>query len=151
MNRKGQKRTPSHEDWRGYKSEPHVRRAHDLFFGKSVDEIQHYFGERPIELAQALRHMPRGAFRYYVQAFAAYLLSDAGRGDCDAASAFLGLLGDREELDSGSVCEIYEKVADAIEFLASHQKYFDAEPAIYGFFRDRADAVIAVCAEKPST
>jgi hypothetical protein len=88
-------------------------------------------------------------FRYYVRAFAAYLLAEAARGDSAAASTFLGLLVDREKRDAGSVVEVYRHLTEAVEFVAAHQEFFEAEPAIYGSFQERADAVVALCTEKP--
>jgi len=139
-------RIPGPEDWRGYGSDRHLRRAREMFFGKSIDDVRDLFGADAIGLAQALRHMPRGAFRYYVLAFAAYLLSRPARGNADAASTFLGLLVDREVLDPGSVVEVYEDLSKAVEFVGSHQEHFGAEPAIYGSFRDRADTLVGICA-----
>jgi hypothetical protein len=142
------KRIPGAEDWREYRSDRHLRRAREIFFGKSIDDVRDSFGPQAIELAQALRHMPRNAFGYYVLAFAAYLLSEAARGNADAASTFLGLLVDREVLDPGSVVEVYEDLSEALEFVGSHQEHFGAEPAIYGSFRDRADTLVGICAGK---
>jgi hypothetical protein len=53
-------------------------------------------------------------------------MSAKGKGDSDAASSFLGLLKTREDRDRGSVKEIYAELAIAIEFVASHQDYFEA-------------------------
>ena len=99
---------PGAEDWRGDRVDSHLRRAHEILFGKSFDEARRCSSSgESIGLAQALRHMPRGAFRYDVRAFAANLLSEPARGDADAASTFLGLLVDREKLDPGSVLEVH--------------------------------------------
>lgn len=140
------KRIPGPEEWRGYESDLDVRYAHKLLFGKSIEEVQQHFGGvRSIERADELLHMPRGAFRYYVNAFAKYVTSEAARGDSDSASPFLRLLVNREERDPGSVAEVYDDLADAVEFVASHQQHFDAEPAIYGSFRELADRIRALC------
>lgn len=149
--RKGRRdRIPGPEDWRGDPSDFHQRRAHEVLFGKSADEARACFGGgRSIELAQALRYVPRAVFRYYVRAFAMHILSESARGDADGASSFLGLLADREEADPGSVREMYEDLAGAVDFVASHQERFDAESAIYGSFRDRGDALIALGRNKP--
>ena len=143
-------RIPGPEDWRGDRWDSHQRRAHELLFGKSAEEARACFGGgRSIDLAQALRQVPRTVFRYYVRAFAMHVLSEAARGDADGGSVFLVLLADREEADPGSVREMYEDLAGAVEFVGSHQERFDAEPAIYGSFRDRADALIARCTSEP--
>lgn len=82
--------------------------------------------------------MPRAAFQYYVFAFAEFLMSDRAAGESDEASPFLHLLIGREERDPGSVAEIYTDLEEVIEFVASHQDYFDADPNIYGNFRELA-------------
>lgn len=136
-------RIPGHEEWLGYDADLDVRYAHKLFFGKSVEDVQRYFGDvRSIERADELLFMPRRAFQYYVRAFATFVMSDAARGDCDSASSFLGLLAHREEHDPGSVAQVFDVLEEAVEYVASNQALFDADPAIYGDFRERADEVL---------
>lgn len=140
-------KVPGPEEWSGYEIDLDVRYAHKLLFGKSIDEVQEYFGGvHSIERADELLHMPRGAFRYYVKAFAKLVTSEAARGDADSASPFLRLLLNREERDPGSVAEVYKELADASDFVASHQQHFDAKPAIYGWFRELATRIRLLCA-----
>ena len=130
------RRIPGHAEWRGYENDLDVKWAHDLLFGKSIDEVQGLFGEnRSIERADELLFMPRIPFQYYVLAFAKFVTSEAARGDSDSASSFLNLLIGREERDPGSVAQIAEELADAVEFVASRQQWFDAKPEIYGSFK----------------
>lgn len=138
-------KTPGEAEWRGYKTDLDVKHARKLLFGKSIDEVQSLFGgSRSIERADELRFMPRGAFRYYVRAFAKFVTSEEARGDPDSASSFLHLLVTREERDRGSVAEVYPALAETVEFIASHQQHFDAELAIYGSFRELATKIRAV-------
>lgn len=140
--RRRRQRVPGPEEWLGYEADLDVRHAHKLFFGKSLGEVQHNFaGGRSIERADELLFMPRRAFQYYVLAFAKFVMSDAARGDSDAASTFLGLLLNREKRDPGSVGEVFDGLQAAVEFVASNQEHFDAEPAIYGVFNERAEQV----------
>jgi hypothetical protein len=89
---RGDGEIPDAEAWRGDQADSHLRRAREILFGKSIDEARPCFGGgASIGLAQALRHMTRGALRSYVRAF---------------------------------------------------------EPAVYGSFRERADAVAALWQEK---
>lgn len=143
--RRRRRRIPSREEWLGYEADLDVRHAHKLFFGKSLDEVQgHFGGGRSIERADELLFMPRRAFQYYVLAFSQFVMSDAARGDSDAASAFLGLLLNREKRDAGSVGQVFDDLQAAVEFVASNQEHFDAEPPIYGVFRERAEQVRAL-------
>ena len=137
---------PGPKDWAGYEKDLDARYAHKLFFGKSVPEVMEHFsvGGRCIERADELRFMPRKAFQYYIQAFAEYINSERAEGDSDAASPFLRFLIDREERDPGSVMEIYGKLSDTIDFVATHQDYFHAPRDIYGRFQELGDKIRAV-------
>ena len=120
-----------------------MKYAHKLFFGKSVPEVIQHFtvSGRCIERADELLFMPRKAFQYYVFAFAEYLRSEESIGEPDAASPFMNLLLNREKKDPGSVMEIYDDLFPAIDFVASNQGRFDANPEIYGSFREKGDAL----------
>ena len=119
---------------------------HGLVFGKSNAEIKPSFENgRSIERSSELLFAPVAAFQYYVQGFAAYLMSIKAKGDSDAANSFLGLLEAREKRDPGSVKSIYAALADSIEFIGSHQEHFEADQDIYGDFVDRAEIVRHAC------
>ena len=133
---------PEAKDWEGYQEDLDVKYAYKLLFGKSIAEVMHHFACSPIERADELLFMPRKAFQYYVFAFAEYLRSEESIGESDAASPFLNLLVNREEKDPGSVMEIYDDLYPVIEFVASHQERFEADPKIYGFFREKG-AILA--------
>ncbi len=140
--RRRRRRIPGREEWLGYEADLDVRHAHKLFFGKSLDEVQRHFGGvQSIGRMDELLFMPRRAFQFYVMAFAQFVRSDAARGDSDTASAFLTLLLNREQRDPGSVGQVFEALQPAVEFVASNQEHFDANPAIYGVFKERAEQV----------
>lgn len=131
---------PGAEDWAGYKDDIDARHAHGYWFGKSLDDMQsHFSGGRSIERGSELLFMPRRAFQFYVFAFAQYVMSDSAIGDSDAASGFLNYLLAREERDPGSVAQIYERLAPAVDFVAGSQPRFDASHDIYGDFAEKAE------------
>ncbi len=137
---------PGKSEWAGYEADLDVRYAYNLYFGKNIAEVQPFFGEmRSIERADELLFAPRRVFQYYVFAFAEYLQSEPAMGDSDSASPFLHLLVEREKRDPGSVAQIYAELAPTVEYVASRQKYFDADPEIYGSFRELAEQIEAVC------
>lgn len=141
-----QSKIPGAADWFGYRDDPEVRYAHDLYFGKSIEQVQSLFRDgRSIERASELLYMPRAAFRYYVCAFAIYLMSDEAAGDADAAGAFLSLLRNRETRDVGSVTQIYDELLSIVQYVAANQAAYDADPAIYGSFQDKAREVALLC------
>lgn len=129
---KGTRKIPWQVEWPGYQQDLDIKSAHKLMFGKSTTEVQELFGGvRSIERADELLFMPRGAFQYYVFAFAEFLQTDAATGDSDSASPFLRLLINREERDPGSVSKIYDEMAPAVEYVASHQTQFEADENIW--------------------
>ena len=144
--RKKAVKIPGAEDWAGYKDDLNARAAHAIWFGKSLDDMQPYFGGgQSIQRGQDLLFMPQPAFEFYILAFAQYVMSDAAIGDSDAASTFLGFLTAREKRDPGSVARIYDQLQATIEFVAESQSRFSAGHDIYGDFREKAAALAALC------
>ena len=143
---KRQRKVPGPDAWSGYKEDLDAKYAHKLFFGKSTAEVQQYFGDvQSIERASEFLFLPRQAFQYYVFAFAEFVVSDAAVGDSESASPFLRLLVNREQRDPGSVAEIYSDLQPFVEFVASHQERYDADPNIYGSFPDLAAQLKGLC------
>ena len=139
-------RIPDQKDWEGYEADLDVKHLHTLFYGKSNTDVEKYFANgRAIERMDELLFAPRRVFQYYVHAFIGYLMSEEAKGDSDAASPYLSLLEAREKRDPGSVTSIYPELAKSIDFVASHQEYFDATPDIYGSFRERAMQIRELC------
>lgn len=137
---------PGAAQWSGYEADLDVRDAHRMMFGKSIEEVQQYFGDvRSISRADELLSMPRGAFQYYVLAFAAFLKSERAQGDPDSASSFLQLLLAREERDPRSVACIYDELAPVVELVAQNQARFAADPRIYGVFSELAATLRKAC------
>jgi len=146
MHKRKTLKIPNEKDWQGYNRDLDVRYLHELFFGKSIDDVQQYFGEgNSIERMDELLFAPRAVFQYYVLAFAKYVRSDKAEGDPDSASSFLHLLEAREERDPGSVEDIYDSLSETVDFIASHQEYFDANESIYGDFKKRAQDIRNKC------
>ena len=146
MDKKSQPQIPDKVAWEEYDKDLDVKYLHDMFFGKSIDDVQQYFGgTKSIERMDELLFAPRPVFQYYVHAFAKFVMSDKAVGDSDSASPFLSLLEVREKRDPGSVEEIFESISEALDFVASRQEYFDADVNIYDDFRDRAKRIREVC------
>lgn len=137
---------PGETDWIGYESDLDVKYAHRLMYGKSNEEIQHLFdGTQSIDRADELLFMPKRAFQYYIFAFAQYLMSSEAKGNSDAASPFLRLLIAREERDPSSVSMIYRKLQPIVDYVATHQEWFDADPDIYGSFLELGTRLHELC------
>ena len=141
-----QKKIPDKADWEGYEEDLDVRYFHTLAYGKTIEEVQLFFGEgRSIERMSELLFTPRRVFQYYVFSFAAYVMSGQAEGDPDSASPFLSLLEEREKRDPGSVSQIFLELEEVIDFVAAGQEYFDADPNIYGSFEERANRIRKAC------
>lgn len=139
---------PDESAWYGYEDDLDVRYLHGLFYGKSIEEVQKYFGEgRSIERMDELLFAPRQVFQYYIHAFARFVMSEAAAGDSDSASPFLSLLEEREKKDPGSVRNILSSLEDALAFVAEGQVHFDAPIDIYGDFKERVGRLYANCDE----
>jgi hypothetical protein len=138
---------PGVMEWSGYETDLGVRDAYRMMFRKSIEEVQGYFGDvHSISRADELLFMPRGAFQYYVLAFAEFLKSDRAQGDSDSASSFIRLLLAREKRDPGSVAAIYDELAQVVGLVAENQAYFEAKVDIYGVFSELAAELRRACA-----
>src|SRR5690348_11792737 len=137
---------PDESAWYGYGDDLDVKYLHGLFFGKSIAEVQQYFGDgRSIERMGELLFAPRPVFRYYVHAFGTFVTSDKAAGDSDSASCFLSLLEEREKQDPGSVREVFNSLATCIARVADNQAHYDAAVDIYGDFKERAARLRRMC------
>jgi hypothetical protein len=140
-------KVPGKEEWAGYERDLDVRHAYRQMFGKTIDEVQILFGGvQSIGRADELLFMPRHAFRYYVRAFAQYAMSPEAAGDSATASSFLHLLIAREKRDPGSVSQVFMQLEPAVDFIAGHQDYFEADPSIFGDFSVIATEAKGLCA-----
>jgi len=143
------KKIPDSNAWEGYKDDLDVKYFYDFAYGKSIDDIQNHFGEGvSIERADELLFSPRIVFQYYIQAFVKYIMSEKAKGDSDSASSFIRLLLSREEKDPGSVKNIYQSLAETIDFIANNQEYYDADLDIYGSFTDLSKEIKNSCGIK---
>ena len=139
-------RIPDEPAWSGCEDDLDVQYMRNLFNGKSIVEVQQYFGQnRSIERSGELLFSPRPVFQYYVHAFATFIMSERARGDSDSASTFLRLLDAREERDPGSVRTILDSLRGSIDYVASHQSSFEADEDIYGNFQELAATIRSRC------
>jgi hypothetical protein len=141
---------PGRAEWAGYEGGLDVKYAHKLLFGKSSAFRSISAGGCSIERADELLFMPRGAFQYYVFAFSDFVRSQEAAGDADSASSFLRLLLNRETRDGDGVAEIYSELLPVVQYVASHQEAYDADPDIniYGDFADLASQLDGLCQER---
>ncbi len=126
---------PSEADWRSEPWGVDTPDAYRNLFGKSIAETVKLFEENSLRYQEDLMFMPARAFTYYIQAYCAYLLSEAARGDSDGASAFLSVIQVRAQQQPDAVRQQWSVIEPVLARLAADQGFYDASWPIYGDFR----------------
>ncbi len=128
---------PSELDWGDWQADLDQQYAHDLYAGRSNDELLDHFCSGPIEASDELLFMPKIPFQYYVLGFRDSVLARAHIDITDLASAaacFLKLLEARYSEAAEDFVGLTTELLPAAEFIAAHQKSFGADVDIYGDF-----------------
>jgi len=129
---------PGEADWRSEPWDLDIPYAYAHFAGKSNDEAQRLFEENALCYQEDLMFMPLACFRYYLNAYIQYLLSDASQGDSDGASCFFSLVDVRHQDIMTCDEPTRARVVAVLDRLACSQGWFDASEEIYGNFPERA-------------
>ena len=129
---------PTEAEWRSEPWDLDIPHAYEHFAGKSLEEAQRLFEEDALSYQEDLMFMPLACFRYYLDAYSQYLLSDASQGDSDAASCFFGLVEVRHKDIMSCHVSARAHVHAVLDRLARSQAWFDASEDIYGSFLRRA-------------
>jgi len=129
---------PTESDWGDYQSDLDAKCAHDLFGGRTNEEMQAHFRLNPIERTSELRFMPTVPFRYYVLGFRDFIMRKEFDflSASDAASCFLSLVLDKLERQPQDIIPVMPDLLPALKYVAENQTEFDAEESIYGDFRE---------------
>ena len=134
---------PTEKDWGDYQSDLDQESAHDLFAGRTNEEMQPHFRANVIEITDELRFMPEIPFRYYMIGFRDFLMS----GDfkhlegSDAASCFLRLVLQKLEENPHCISPIMPDLIGTVDHIAQNQSSFDADESIYGDFMQLAERI----------
>jgi hypothetical protein len=133
-------RVPTEQDWGDYKSDLDRNSAHQMFAGKTNDDMQAQFRRNPVAMTGELRWMPQVPFQYYMIGFRD--LMQAGQFDetwkPDAASCFLGLIIEKLKNQPNHILAIMPELLPTIEFVANNQAKFGADESIYGNFLEKS-------------
>ena len=142
---------PSEEDWGDYESDLDQKYAHEIFFGKNLEETIPDFERSVIERLDELRFMPTIPFRYYLLALRNYvtsktvLVNDMAP---DAASGFLNLVAEKLRDSFDSIAPVMDEIMPAVEHVASNQEAYDADVDIYGDFTAKLAEIRGLYARK---
>jgi hypothetical protein len=131
---------PTEADWGDYQADLDQSSAHELFAGRTNQEMLPYFRRNVIERASELRWMPEVPFRYYVLGFRDFVMAgefdelEAG----NAANCFLSLILEKLEKEPQSILPVMPQLLPAVRHIAANQTPFDANENMYGNFQERS-------------
>jgi len=86
--------------------------------------------------------MPCRVFRYYINAYIDYLLSDAASEDSIAASAFISLVTHRIKFDPNEIRHAWDGIEPVLKKLAFEQDFYAADWAACGDFRTKMNEIV---------
>jgi hypothetical protein len=133
---------PTEEDWDSEPPGIDTPCAIRHFGGKTHSEAIAMFEDNALLYQEDIACMPSACFRFYVRAYAEYILSPKSAGDCDGASCFIGCIEERLSECPEGIAENRELLERALLRVSDGQTYFDAKEEIYGSFRARVDEVL---------
>jgi hypothetical protein len=133
---------PAESDWRSEPWGVDTPSAYKHFAGKSHGEAVALFRDNAPKYQEAVMFMPRACFVYYIHAYVDYLMSEASKDDSDGANCFFGLVEYRAE-DVVVDATVVAAVIACLAHLAERQTWYDASPALYGNFAERARQAVA--------
>jgi hypothetical protein len=136
---------PTEADWGDYEGDFDQRDAHDVFAGRTNEEMLPSFGENVLMRVGELRWMPEVPFQYYMLGFRDFVMARQFKyhDGSDAASCFLDLVAEKLEAQPAHVLPIVSELLPALRFVAENQALFDADESIYGNFRRTVERIEA--------
>jgi hypothetical protein len=139
---------PTETDWGEYQADLDQAHAHDLFAGRTNQEMIPHFRKNVIERTSELRSMPEVPFQYYVLGFRDFVM--AGEFDeleaSNVASCFLGLVLAMLEKEPRVILPVMPELLPAIRHVATNQASYDANESIYGSFPEKLKRIEALSA-----
>ena len=137
---------PTEADWGDYQADLDQSSAHELFAGRSNQEMIPYFHRNVIERADELRYTPEIPFRYYVLGFRDFVM--AGEFEeleaANAANCFLGLVLEKLEKEPQAIQPVMPQLLPAVRHVAANQASFDANESFYGSFQEKLARIEAL-------
>jgi hypothetical protein len=139
---------PTEAEWGEYQAELDQNYAHDLFAGRTNEEMLPHFRENVIERTSELRFMPEVPFQYYVLGFRDFVMAGEFEGleASDAASGFLGLVLEKLEKQPQFILPVMPQLLPATRHIAANQASYDADESIYGSFPKKLKQIEALYA-----
>jgi hypothetical protein len=129
---------PSEIEWGDWHADVDQRYAHDLYIGKSNEEMAKHFLLGPIEVFDELLFIAKVPFQYYVMGFRDSVLSKDHSYPffmSRAATSFIGLMEARARNNIDDIAEIENELMPAAKYIADNQEEFDVDIDIDGDLR----------------
>jgi len=129
---------PTVEDWGNWESDLDKSFAFRLYGGKSNSDMLDRYLVAPIEVASELQFMPKKPFQYYMLGFKDSVLTRNHSEFVlpDAASCFLRLVLNKLSKQKEFIIPIMSQLAEAIVYISDNQEIYQADPDIYGDFKE---------------
>ena len=133
---------PTETDWTHHPDNLDAAWAKKNFLGKTREQAVEMFVENAMNFQEDIMFMPEPCFRFYAHAYIDYLMSDRSKGDSDGASCFFGIVEVRKDDILRGPAELKTRVEALLRRLGERQAWYDAEPKIYGQFKERSKACL---------
>ena len=130
---------PTEEDWGDWKFDLDLQCAHDIFYGKTNQEVQGDFYRCVIERADELGVMSGNPFKYYMLGFRDFIVADdfIEYDESDAASCFLNLVESKLIKNPDDIKSIIDDLYEVIVYISENQRKYNASESIYGNFKEQ--------------
>jgi hypothetical protein len=138
---------PTETDWAHHPDDLDAACAKKNFFGKTRDQAVELFVVNALTYQEDIMFMPEPCFCFYVHSYIDYLMSGLSKGDSDGASCFFGIVEVRKDDILRGPSELMTRVAALLRRLAERQAWYEAQPDIYGQFKERSEACLRLMGE----
>jgi hypothetical protein len=130
---------PTETDWENYTEDLDANYAHNLFIGKTNEQMLAEYKDLVLARSEDIFWMPKIPFQYYVFGFRDFVISrDFGICESsDAASSFLNLIIYKLENQPDFILPVLSELLNDIEYISNNQILYEADEDIYGNFKEK--------------
>jgi hypothetical protein len=135
---------PCLQDWQGYKDDIDARYAFEIFFGKTLAELQPLFKRNVIERTDELRFMPVKAFQYYIFALRDYIVDEhynSDDSDC-AVDCYFSLVQEKLDAAPEAILPVMELLLPSLHFISGNVAAYQIDEDIYGSIPQRMQTLL---------
>lgn len=113
------------------------RCAVENFLGRTLNEAEELFGDKPHYYTEDLLWMGDVGFVFYFPAFYNFLKSDKANGDCDVLNNIITIIESRAENFADSIRPIKGTVLSCVDYCLTDFAKFQVDAEIYGDLESR--------------